>query len=385
MISQHLISAALALLASSQAQEAQQPQTDGSTIVVTGRPLDESERALRDCIARRCPTLEDIRATLTHAENQFVAGDYSGARRTLWQSRSRNRRAARQYPVAVSLLYRAGARITRHMGEDQEYERNARGVVQILKAGLPADHEQILIGRFDVADMFAHQRQPRAARREYEAIAAAARAANQPVIAGHAELRAAWLDYQMNKSSAAKARLEALAAGTDPRTRSIALGARVLLARLGYQEGRPQEADAVIRELASASFGRTLILSPPMQPIQFGNLGDRESSGNAPAGDPWRYSEAETGRETWVDVGFRVRADGRVEEAEILRSSGPTSWTRPVLTAIRGRIYSPSDAGNEDYRVERYSFTSAKMNATGSRIGRHSGEWRIEQIDLTER
>jgi hypothetical protein len=64
------------------AQDSQDNSGSGQTIVVTGTSLAQTERNLRECLARRCPPDEDIAATLAHAENQFVAGDYAAARRT---------------------------------------------------------------------------------------------------------------------------------------------------------------------------------------------------------------------------------------------------------------------------------------------------------------
>lgn len=37
-------------------------------------PLTDTERALRECLARQSPPNEDIGAALGHAENLFVAG-----------------------------------------------------------------------------------------------------------------------------------------------------------------------------------------------------------------------------------------------------------------------------------------------------------------------
>jgi hypothetical protein len=183
----------------------------------------------------------------------------------------------------------------------------------------------------------------------------------------------------------------------------------MLLARAAYSEGRPEAAAEFIRQLAQQGPERLLIHSPPFQPQGLQRTGDRNTAGsdsghsqsaqiptvdgslmnntrfNPTQGDPGHYSEADTHRETWVDVGFRIRGDGRVEEAEILRGSGATGWAQPLLAAIGGRIYSPSANGSADYRIERYSLTSHTMGATGTRMRRHSGEARIEQIELTER
>jgi hypothetical protein len=87
----------------------------------------------------------------------------------------------------------------------------------------------------------------------------------------------------------------------------------------------------------------------------------------------------------WVDVGFWVKPDGHVGEIDILRSKGPTYWTKPLLTAIGGRRYAPLAGGNPDgiYRVERYSFTSLWEDRTGSHLRQRGANARIEVLDLT--
>ncbi|MGL4313867.1 MAG: hypothetical protein ACRCSO_07725, partial [Sphingomonas sp.] len=90
-------------------------------IVVTSVRLSDSRRKLQECIARHCPPKEDIAATLAHAENQFVEGDYRGAYGTLFSGRHRNQRFAKDYPVEVAGLLRARYRLAAHLGEGDAY------------------------------------------------------------------------------------------------------------------------------------------------------------------------------------------------------------------------------------------------------------------------
>ncbi len=55
------------------------PASAEQEIVVTGVSLESSERALRECLARKCPPKEDIAASLADAENLFVGGKYDDA------------------------------------------------------------------------------------------------------------------------------------------------------------------------------------------------------------------------------------------------------------------------------------------------------------------
>ncbi|HEY5722857.1 MAG TPA: hypothetical protein VIT45_11100 [Allosphingosinicella sp.] len=45
-------------------------ESPGETIIVTGTSLAQTERNLRDRIARECPPEEDIAATPAHVENR---------------------------------------------------------------------------------------------------------------------------------------------------------------------------------------------------------------------------------------------------------------------------------------------------------------------------
>lgn len=88
----------------------------------------------------------------------------------------------------------------------------------------------------------------------------------------------------------------------------------------------------------------------------------------------------------WVDVGFAIGADGRVESAEILRGSELKGWAKPLVKAIAQRRYSPvaeSDDLAGRYRVERYTLTADFGTPKGSLIRRRAGMRRFERIDLT--
>lgn len=381
-------------------QSAPPTGADNATIVVTGSRLSDSDRALRECIARNCPAREEMLATLAHAENQFIAGEYGAARETLRRGIGRHGASARENPHGVSALYRADARIAVHMGEMRDYRRSTGGTMRALKAGLGADHPQVLIGRFDVAQMYLSTGDINSATREYGLIRAQALRLGHRNLAAQAELRHAWLTHLNINRSEGLARLRALAGDPDPAVRSVRLGAMVMLARVGPDRGGLALSEELVAELSQGGRHRALLVDPGMQPETTGILGNAHRNttsvilpGSHPNslrsnifGAPVRQSAnsaPETHRETWVDVGFHIRGDGRVEGAELLRTNGDTAWTGPVLSAIRGRIYTPSSTGENDYRVERYSFTSPKQRATHTRIDRHSGEWRIEQIDLT--
>lgn len=363
--------------------QAEETARSDAPIVIIGKRLDDSERALAECLARKCPPMEDMTASLTHAENQFVAGEYQAARATLSRSLGRNRGHAREYPVAVSGLYRAHSRISIHMGEGEDYENSALGSARALRAGLPETDPRVLIGQFDVARMYSNLGEHYAAMRTYSSIARQAWDVGATDVAGLAEIRGAWIAYQFGRDKQSKKRLISLASETDPKLRSVAIAAKILLARMDKAEGGSGFSNALISELAGLSSTRMLVYGPPIEPTQAGVLAKPGGGSAIVSGNPSHFSKAEDNRETWVDVGFRILPDGSVEDAEILRNNGNTAWTSPVLSAIGQRRYTPSDGVKEDYRVERYSYTSLKIQVAGSRIPQHSTNYRIEQIDLT--
>ena len=90
----------------------------------------------------------------------------------------------------------------------------------------------------------------------------------------------------------------------------------------------------------------------------------------------------------WIDVGFRVGADGRVRDVDVLRRSTEktTDWVEPVLAQIRGRRYAPlavAPGSVSALRVERHTYTAAWGSVTGGGIRRQTGDPQVVVTDLT--
>ena len=370
----------LPLLAISAPLPAQDRTEEGQTIVVTGTSLSQTQRNLRDCIARKCSPDEDVAATLAHAENQFVAGDYKGARRTTRASLGRNNRHADQYPVPVSDLYRAGSRIAAHLGRGEEYEQSTWGIKRALKAGLPRGDARIVGADLEVAGMHASLGRFDSARSTYQEAARNAEKIDRPDLAAMARLRMAWLSHLEGDAILTRRKLEEIAADRRPETRIARLSAMVLLARLDRKQGRMESSDALIDELRGAGFETPVLLFAPEI-----RLNSRARVAEGETVSVTRLMATENYDDRWIDVGFWVTPEGRVGEVEILRHSGPTYWAEPVLASIAGRIYSPVVGAVPDgsYRVERYSFTSLWEDRTGTRIRQRSANSRVEFLDLT--
>ena len=141
-----------------------------NTIVVTAKSLKQTEADLAACLARNCPPDEDVRATLAHAENQFVAGGYKGARTTLLKSVSRNRKFGDKYPVPVSDLYRGNARVAAHLGEGSDFQFSTIASRDVLKKGVGPSDPRTLVGDIEVGDMRAKLGFPTEAERIYKSV-----------------------------------------------------------------------------------------------------------------------------------------------------------------------------------------------------------------------
>jgi tetratricopeptide (TPR) repeat protein len=370
-----LISLALAGAAAPPEAPAQPEQT----IVVTGTPIRDTERALRECLARKCPPNEDINATLAHAENLFVAGRYQDARATTLASIGRNRRYGKTYPIDVSDLYRANSRIAAHLGEAGDYEISTSAMQRTLDEALQKSDPRLINAKIEWGDMYASLGRIDRARQVYQEAERKARSAGRPDLAGVARVRTAWLHQIEGDTWLTRQALTEIAADRSPNARLARLSALVLLARLDRKQGNALSSSALIDEMrGSHSRSPVLIFAPRIESTNRLAEGD---NAEGMTGSTLNLMATDNMEDRWIDVGFWVTSDGRVSDAEILRSKGPLDWTKSLLRSISGRIYSPIE--DSVYRVERYSYTSRWMNVTGTRIRQRSPNPRIEYVDLT--
>jgi hypothetical protein len=365
------------LIASATAPAATAPSTE-KPIIITGVSIRDTEKALRDCLARHCPPDEDIRATLAHAENLFVAGRYDEAIKTTRSSLHRNADQAKRYPEPVSDLYRADSRLASHLGEKNEYEQSTFGIKRALKAALPEQDVRVIGANFEIAAMQASVGRLDSAAKAYAQAEKDAIAIGRPDLAASARVRSAWLEELDGHRGEARRKLKAIAADDRPEARIARLTALVLLARLDRQEGKLQSSDALIGEMKGARLTQPVLLFAP--PVSLKTV---EIEGNQ--GSVTRLIATDNFEKRWIDVGFWVTPQGHVTDLEVLRSHGPTYWADSLLKSIAGRIYAPmaSDSAGS-YRVERYTYTSFWMDVTGTRIPQRSPNARIEYLDLTK-
>lgn len=359
---------------------------DPGTIIVTGRRIQDYRAALEACLARHCPPNEDIDATTALAEALYLGGQYHEARTALRESISRNRREARNFPEPVSDLYRANARVARALGMDRDAEYSTLEILRSLQTGLPTEDYRHFTARFEIVQQMTAFGQYDRAERMLRDIAMRGAAAGRDDVVAMAELRLLWIDHMQGpRGGPPSSRLLAMARSPDPQ-RSI--GARILLVRIYAERSDNAAADRLIAELGRSSQRRQLLFNPPYELLQSEDVAGRRDRVNAILQGETISSNIgdrvlESFENKWIDVGFWIRPDGRVEDLEIVRRRNRTDWADPLLRSIRGRRYAASD-GVSTYRVERYTYTSGYDDqGTATRTATRSPRARVEYFDLS--
>ncbi len=361
------------------------PDDPNQAIIVTGNRLQDYRDRLAACLARHCPVNEDVDATAALAEALFLQGDYREARSFVRASLSRNHDRAREFPEPVSDLYRIQARLARNIGLDREARLSSFDILNALQAGIPQEDYRHFTARFEIAENQMMSGNFEGARRELRRLIDAARAAGREDVATIAELRDMQYELIAVPASDARGELTRWSRLTDPAQRLRSIGARLVLASDYRAQGEAARADALLAEIGRDNRGgaqRRLLHSPQYALMQQGpKLPDLTDIAEAIRFGRTINRLSDNFENAWVDIGFWILPDGHVTGAEILRRGANATWAGPFLGAIRGRVYA---AGPEPtYRIERYVYTAAYDNTSGSRMGVRSPYGRIEYFDLT--
>jgi hypothetical protein len=361
-------------------------------IVVTARSLKDTEADLKACLARKCPPDQDIKATLAHAENQFVEGDYRNARSTLANALGRNRKHKEEYPVEVSDLLRANGNIAAHLGEFDIYRISVLDMRDTLKGALKPNDYRVFGAEIEVADSRMKLGYIKEASDKYLEIERLALTAGLPQVAAIARLRDLSLRVQRAEVEKTTFRKKEaldeidmfLNAPTDGNDK-FKIVAEVLRSRLDRTDGNSETANKLIARYAA--MGGTdqpvLLYSTPIK------MNEAQAVRAMAGGSDLNRIGTQVVENRWVDIGFWIGVDGKVDEPEILRNKGDTDWADVVLKSIKTRVYAPlkAEADNSTlgvYAIERYSLTAQYENdVTGSRIRQRSPVARIKRTDLT--
>jgi hypothetical protein len=374
-----ILSALIAIPAA--AQPPREPASGGQDVVVTGTRIQDYRDRLAACLARHCPVNEDVDATLALAEVLFMAGDYRDARTAIRGSIGRNRGAANHFPEPVSDLFRANARVSRHIGMDAEAQRTTREILYALQAGLPTEDYRHFTARLEISQSLIAFGQYRAARNELSRLITLARAAGRTDVVQVAELRSLWADYLDTPARTVPSRLIEMAGWTDPARRISAVGARILLIRIYTEHGDTARADAMTAELGRMGSRRQLLFNPPYE-MAVHEVGVGSGASGMASYTNVNFRMSDNFEDKWIEVGFWIKPDGRVDDLEIVRRSrGSGGWETPLIESMRGRRYS---TGTEStYRLERYTYTAGYENRTGSHLTQRSPAARVEYFDLS--
>lgn len=353
-------------------------------IVVVGRPLGETRSALDACLARKCPPMDDMRATLAHADNQFVKGDIAGSRETLMKSIGRNRRFAKTYPIAVAGLFRANGRIAAHLGEGESYRMSTLDGYGALKAGLPDSDPHVLSGSLELADMFARLGQTDTALNRYRSVVKTAHQSGNTVVEGFARFRIVLLlDAQDRETglygTALKTAIGDLATTTEPALQPFRDALQSVTALRAARKGDMSGVDGVVAKYRSLGLKTPLLVYAPTL-----DMIDAPASTSANLRSSARDVDSQ-----WVDFSYWIKPDGTVGDIDIIRESPRLQhwWVGPVQKMLGGRRYAPLALAATDpglLRVERFSRTAFWITGSDSRMPVRAAQSRLESLDLTE-
>jgi hypothetical protein len=361
-------------------------------IVVTARSLKDTESDLKACLARKCPPDQDIKASLAHAENQFVEGNYRDARSTLVNALGRNRKHKGQYPIEVSDLLRANGNVAAHLGEANVYRLSVLDMRDTLKGALKSNDYRVFGAEIEVADSRMKLGYLDEASDKYLEVEKRALAVGLPQVAAIARLRDLSLRVQRAETEKTEFRKKEALDGIDAflnaptgGSEDIKIAAEILKSRLDRASGNSETADRLIaRYAALGGTNRPVLLySTPIK------MNEAQAARAMAGGSDLNRIGTQVVENRWVDVGFWIGVDGKVDAPEILRNKGDTDWADVVLKAIKTRIYAPLKMEGDDaslgvYAIERYSLTAQYENdVTGTRIRQRSPVARIERTDLT--
>lgn len=369
--------------AKSQAASNGDTSTDRA-IVVVGRRLEETRSALDACVARKCPPMDDMRATLAHADNQFVKGDIAGSRETLMKSIGRNRRFAKTYPIAVAGLFRANGRIAAHLGEGESYRMSTLDGYGALKAGLPDSDPHVLSGSLELADMFARLGQTDTALNRYRSVVKTAHQSGNTVVEGFARFRIVLLlDAQDRETglygTALKTAIGDLATTTAPALQPFRDALQSVTALRAARKGDMSGVDGVVAKYRSLGLKTPLLVYAPTL-----DMIDAPASTSANLRSSARDVDSQ-----WVDFSYWIKPDGTVGDIDIVRESPKLQrwWVGPVQKMLGGRRYAALALPATDpglLRVERFSRTAFWVTGSDSRMPVRAAQSRLESLDLTE-
>lgn len=347
------------------------PQTfEADEVVVLGR---RAEKGLKKCLQRQCPPAEEVEASLQAAVEQFAAGHYADAHRTLQKAIHRNKKHAAQLPGPVSSLYATLATVAEHEGYKSLWKYAARQNVVLLRKHLGATTPATLTQEIQRADDMLGLGMPDVAEGIYKKVQRLAVAEDHRTLAAAAIYRRAWLALMRDRYAEADKLAREGATIAGPSQPAMVEVRDVLLARIANRRGDKGAVEALAARLRqSATQTPTLLSAPPVDDI------------NPPPGSSDRFERDPV---RWADIGYWIRPNGHTADVEMLRTSGLGQWRVGILRHVGARRYvplavDPSSPGI--YRIDRFTVRAVFGVPLGSHIPSRMGPLTVHIVDLTE-
>lgn len=358
----------LALAMQSMTAAPQTPEAD--EVIVVGR---RAEKDLKECLQRQCPPAEEVEASLQAAVEQFAAGHYADAHRTLQKAIHRNKKHAAELPGPISSLYATLATVAEHEGYKSIWKHAARQNVVLLREHLGAATPATLTEEIRRADDMLGLGMPDVADGIYKKVQRLGVDGGHRTIAAAATYRRAWLALMRDRFAEADRLAREGATIAGPSQPAMIEVRDVLLARIANRRGDTGAVEALATRLRqSATQTPTLLFAPPVEDI------------NPPPGTSDRYDRDPV---RWADIGYWIRPDGHTADVEMLRTSGLGQWRVGILKHVSARRYvplalDPSSPGI--YRIDRFTVRAIFGVPLGSRIATRMGALTVHVVDLTE-
>lgn len=345
---------------------------DAGIITVTATRLSDLAADAERCATQGCPTRKDIAVSVAYASALFDDGKYLDAKAILARTVARTKSAAKTEPLALATLYQAQATLGQHEGDQDTVKSAIWASSEVLRDALPGNSLARLTADLRVADWQL---------RTGDKTGAAARYADITVRAGRLEigdvaaLRRAVTLEALGQRHDAQILLESLAARTGPEAATVRRAALATAAKLASDARDPRRADALVARLVAEPAGAEPML---VASAELPRPGKQEPEGLEVVGaDRGARGSALVGLR-WVDIGYWIKPDGRVDDVRFLRGSPRLAWAQPLVGYINSRRYSPVTGGTGHYKVERYTLTSNYTTPIGSLIRRRGSNMRYE-------